>query len=305
MNTFLFEKLKLGFNGFVNKVSQKELSEKQISQMLDEFLLVLVENDIAYSVGKQICDNLRSRLKEIQVKRFGDSTEPAKAVLREVLLGLLQGSGESGFFDVLNRCKNEHRPAVILFVGVNGTGKTSSIAKLGHLLLADGFSVIMAAADTYRTGSIEQIEEHARRIGIRTIKHDYGGDAAAVAFDAVNFAKAHGINVVLIDTAGRMQTNRNLLEEMKKIARVAKPDLTVLVVDALTGNDAVEQGRIFSEAISIEGIILTKLDADAKGGSAISMASIIGKPIFFATIGQNYQDLIPFNPSQMVSRIVE
>ena len=261
MNTFLFERLKLGFNGFVTKVSQKELSEKQISQILDEFLLVLVENDIAYSVGKQICDNLRSRLKDIQIKRFGDSTEPAKAVLREVLLGLLQGSGDTRFFDVLNQCKNERRPAVILFVGVNGTGKTSSIAKLGHLLLADGFSVILAAADTYRTGSIEQLEEHARRIGIRTIKHDYGGDAAAVAFDAVNFAKAHGINVVLIDTAGRMQTNRNLLEEMKKVARVAKPDLTVLVVDALTGNDAVEQGRIFSEAISIEGIILTKLDA--------------------------------------------
>lgn len=273
--------------------------------MLDEFLLVLAENDIAYSVGKQICDSLQTRLKEIQVKRFHNSTDPAKAVLREILLVLLQGSGDSKFFEALNRCKNEHRPAVILFVGVNGTGKTSSIAKIGHLLLADGFSVIMAAADTYRTGSIEQIEEHARRIGIRTIKHDYGGDAAAVTFDAVNFAKAHGINVVLIDTAGRMQTNRNLLEEMKKIARVAKPDLTLLVVDALTGNDAVEQGRIFSEAISIDGVILTKLDADAKGGSAISMASILGKPIFFAAIGQNYQDLVPFNPDQMVARIVD
>jgi fused signal recognition particle receptor len=305
MSRILFEKLKLGFNGFVNKVSQKELSEREISQILDEFLLVLVESDIAYSVGRQICENLRTRLKELQVKRFADSTQPARNVLREVLLGLLQGSGELRFFEVLKQCKTEHRPTVIMFVGVNGTGKTSSIAKIGHLLLADGFSVIMAAADTYRTGSIEQIEEHARRIGIRTIKHDYGGDAAAVAFDAVNFAKAHGINVVLIDTAGRMQTNRNLLEEMKKIARVAKPDLTILVVDALTGNDAVEQGRIFSEAIPIDGIILTKLDADAKGGSAISMASIIGKPIFFAAVGQNYGDLISFNPDQMVSRIVE
>jgi fused signal recognition particle receptor len=305
MNAILFEKLKSGFNGFLKKVSQKELSDKEVTQILDEFLLVLVENDIAYSVGKQICDNLQTKLKEIQVKRFGDSSESARAVLREVLLALLHGSGDSGFFEVLNICKNEHRPAVILFVGVNGTGKTSSIAKIGHLLLEDGFSVIMAAADTYRTGSIEQIEEHARRIGIKTIKHDYGGDAAAVTFDAVNFAKAHAINVVLIDTAGRMQTNKNLLEEMKKIARVAKPDLTVLVVDALTGNDAVEQGRIFSEAISIDGVILTKLDADAKGGSAISMSSIIGKPIFFATIGQNYQDIVPFNPDQMVSRIVE
>jgi len=193
---------------------------------------------------------------------------------------------------------------VVLFVGVNGTGKTSSIAKIGHLLLRKSYSVVMAAADTYRTGSIEQIEEHARRLGIKTIKHDYGGDAAAVAFDAVNYANAHGTNVVLIDTAGRMQTNKNLLEEMKKIARVAKPDLTILVVDALTGNDAVEQGKKFSESVNIGGVILTKLDADAKGGSAISMAAIIGKPILFATVGQNYEDLIPFEPNDMVSKIV-
>jgi fused signal recognition particle receptor len=300
----MFEKLKSGLTGFTNKISQKELSDKDVTQILDEFLLVLVESDVAYSVAKRICDNLQTKLKQIQVKRFSDSTGAAKSVLRDVLGELLQGSGDAKFFETLNRCKNEHRPAIVLFVGVNGTGKTSSIAKIGHLLLANGFSVILAAADTYRTGSIEQIEEHARRIGIRTIKHDYGGDAAAVAFDAANYAKAHSINVVLIDSAGRMQTNKNLLEEMKKIARVARPDLTVLVVDALTGNDAVEQGRIFSETVTIDGVILTKLDADAKGGSAISMATIIGKPIFFAAVGQNYEDLIPFNPDQMVSKIV-
>jgi len=300
----MFEKLKSGLNGFANKISQKELSDKDVTEILDEFLLVLVENDVAYSVAKRICDNLHTKLKQIQVKRFGDPTESAKDVLREVLRELLQGSGDVKFFEALNRCKNEHRPAIVLFVGVNGTGKTSSIAKIGHLLLAERFSVIMAAADTYRTGSIEQIEEHARRIGVRAIKHDYGGDAAAVAFDAVNYARAHGVNVVLIDSAGRMQTNKNLLEEMKKIVRVVKPDLTILVVDALTGNDAVEQGRIFSEAVTVDGVILTKLDADAKGGSAISMATIIGKPIFFATVGQNYEDLISFNPDQMVSKIV-
>jgi len=300
----LFEKLKSGLNGFANKISQKELSDKDVTQILEDFLLVLVENDVAYSVAKRICDNLQIKLKQIQVKRFSDPTDSAKAVLREVLFELLQGSGDMKFFDTLNRCKSEHRPAIILFVGVNGTGKTSSIAKIGHRLLTDGFSIIMAAADTYRTGSIEQIEEHARRIGVRAIKHDYGGDAAAVAFDAANYARAHGVNVVLIDSAGRMQTNKNLLEEMKKIVRVVKPDLTILVVDALTGNDAVEQGRSFSEAVNLDGVILTKLDADAKGGSAISMATIIGKPIFFATVGQNYEDLISFNPEQMVSKIV-
>ena len=300
----MFEKLKSGLNGFASKISQKELSDKDVTRILDEFLLVLVENDVAYSVAKRICDDLQVKLKQIQLKRFSDPTDPAKGVLREVLSELLQGSGDVKFFEVLNRCKNEQRPAIILFVGVNGTGKTSSIAKIGHRLMGEGFSIVMAAADTYRTGSIEQIEEHARRIGVRTIKHDYGGDAAAVAFDAANYAKAHGVNVVLIDSAGRMQTNKNLLEEMKKIVRVVKPDLTILVVDALTGNDAVEQGRIFSEAVTLDGVILTKLDADAKGGSAISMATIIGKPIFFAAVGQNYEDLISFNPDQMVSKIV-
>ena len=300
----MFEKLKSGFSGLVQKISQKELSDKDISQILDEFVIVLAENDVAYDVARKICDGLRENLHTVEVRRFSDSTEPAKAALREVLLDLLKGSGEEPFFKVLDERKSEHKAAVVLFVGVNGTGKTSSIAKIGHLLLRKGFSVVMAAADTYRTGSIEQIEEHARRIGIKTIKHDYGGDAAAVAFDAVNYANAHGTNVVLIDTAGRMQTNKNLLEEMKKIARIAKPDLTILVVDALTGNDAVEQGKKFSESVIIDGVILTKLDADAKGGSAISMAAIIGKPILFATVGQNYEDLIPFEPNDMVSKIV-
>jgi fused signal recognition particle receptor len=300
----MFEKLKTSFNGLVQKISQKELSDKDIAQILDEFLLILVENDVAYSVAQTICDLLREKLKTIEIRRFTNSSEPAKAVLRDVLLEVLKGSGEETFFRILDERKSEHKAAIVMFVGVNGTGKTSSIAKIGKLLLKKGFSVVIAAADTYRTGSIEQIEEHAHRIGIRTIKHDYGGDAAAVAFDAVNYASAHGINVVLIDTAGRMQTNKNLLEEMKKIARVAKPDLTILVADALTGNDAVEQAKKFSESVSIDGVIITKLDADVKGGSAVSMATIIGKPILFATVGQNYEDIISFEPDQMVQSIL-
>jgi fused signal recognition particle receptor len=300
----MFDKLKSGINGLVQKISQKELSDKEISKILEAFTLELAQNDVAYSVAKQICDNLQGRLQSVEVGRFKDSTAPAKDVLRQILSELLRGSGEESFFKVLEEKRVEHTPAILLFVGVNGTGKTSSIAKIGHMLLRKGFSVVMAAADTYRTGSIEQIEEHARRIGIRTIRHDYGGDAAAVAFDAINYANANGINAVLIDTAGRMQTNKNLLEEMKKIARVAKPDLTILVVDALTGNDAVEQGKSFSQAINIDGVILTKLDADAKGGSAISMATILGKPIFFAAVGQNYEDLVSFEPDQIVDKMI-
>ena len=301
----MFEKLRSGVNGLVQKISQKEFSNKDISKVLDEFLLVLVQNDVAYDVAKKICDNLREKLEVTQVRRFTDPTDPAKTVLREVLLELLKGSGEEPLFQVLDETKGQQKTAVILFVGVNGTGKTSTVAKVAFMLQRKGYSVVIAAADTYRTGSIEQIEEHARRIGVRTIKHEYGGDAAAVAFDAANYASAHGTNVVLIDTAGRMQTNKNLLEEMRKIARVASPNLTILVVDSLTGNDAVEQGRSFSEAVKIDGVILTKLDADAKGGSAISMATIIGKPILFATVGQNYEDLVSFEPQAMVEKIVD
>jgi fused signal recognition particle receptor len=167
-----------------------------------------------------------------------------------------------------------------------------------------GFTTILACADTYRTGSIEQIDEHARRLGVKTIKHTYGSDAAAVAYDTINYAKAHGTDTVLIDTAGRMQTNRNLIDEMKKIVRIAQPDLTLLVIDALTGNDAAEQAAIFSKAVPIDGIILTKLDADAKGGSAISVSSITGKPVLFMGVGQEYDDLLPFDPKFILNRIL-
>jgi len=300
----LFEKLRSGVNGLVQKISQREFSDKDIDKVLDEFLLVLAQNDVAYDVAKKICDSLREKLEATQVRRFSNPTEPAKEVLHEVLLDVLKGSGGEPLFQALEEAKAQQKAAIILFVGVNGTGKTSTVAKVAFMLQRKGYSVVIAAADTYRTGSIEQIDEHARRIGVRTIKHDYGGDSAAVAFDAANYANAHGTNTVLIDTAGRMQTNKNLLEEMKKIARVAKPNLTILVVDSLTGNDAVEQGKSFAEAVKIDGVILTKLDADAKGGSAISMATVIGKPILFATVGQNYEDIISFEPEAMVEKII-
>jgi len=193
---------------------------------------------------------------------------------------------------------------VIVFIGINGTGKTTTVAKIANLLMKKGFTVVLACADTYRTGSIEQIEEHARRLGVKTIKHSYGADAAAVAYDTVNYAKSHGTNVVLIDTAGRMQTNKNLIDEMKKIVRVAKPDITLLVLDSLIGNDAVEQGSTFSEAVPIDGIILTKLDADAKGGSAISVSSVTKKPVIFMGVGQGYGDLIIFDPTFIVNKIL-
>ena len=300
----MFEKLKSGLGSVLEKISKTELTGKDLENVLQELKTTLAENDVAYPVAERICDGIRQRAPQIQVGRLGDRRQPVAAIVREVILDVLKGSGEATFFEKINTKRQAHEPAVIVFVGINGTGKTTTVAKIAYLLKKRGYSVVIACADTFRTGSIEQLEEHARRIGVKTIKHTYGADAAAVAFDSINHARANGINAVLIDTAGRMQTKRNLLEEMKKIIRVASPDFVMLVVDSLTGNDAVEQGRSFSESVKIDGVTLTKLDADARGGSAISLAAVIGKPVIFAGTGQAYEDLISFDPATIVNRIV-
>ncbi len=300
----MFEKLRSNLDSIVDKISKTELTGKDLEQLLQELKTTLAENDVAYLVAERICDGIRQRAASVQVSRLGDRRQPVRSIVREVLLDALKGSGEGSFFEKINMKKQAHEPAIIVFVGINGTGKTTTVAKIAYLLKNRGYSVVIACGDTYRTGSIEQLEEHARRLDVKTIKHTYGADAAAVAFDSINHARANGINIVLIDTAGRMQTKRNLLDEMKKIVRVASPDFVMLVVDSLTGNDAVEQGRSFSESVRIDGITLTKLDADARGGSAISLAAEIGKPVIFAGTGQAYEDLISFDPTTIVNRII-
>jgi len=300
----LFEKLRSNLDSIVDKISKTELTGKDLEQLLQELKTTLAENDVAYLVAERICDGIRQRAASVQVSRLGDRRQPVRSIVREVLLDALKGSGEGSFFEKINTKKQAHEPAIIVFVGINGTGKTTTVAKIAYLLKNRGYSVVIACGDTYRTGSIEQLEEHARRLDVKTIKHTYGADAAAVAFDSINHARANGINTVLIDTAGRMQTKRNLLDEMKKIVRIASPDFVMLVVDALTGNDAVEQGRSFSESVRIDGITLTKLDADARGGSAISLAAETGKPVIFAGTGQAYEDLISFDPTTIVDRII-
>jgi fused signal recognition particle receptor len=301
----LFEKFKAQINDLLDKITKTELKGKKLEEFIEEFKLTLLENDVAFSVAEEICKRLKNKIEGLTVPRIGDKKEPIKNVLKEILFEILTSNTSKSITNIVKTKKEVGEPTVLLFVGINGTGKTTTIAKLSNLLLKSGFSVVIACSDTYRSGSIEQLEEHAKRVGVKTIKHRYGADAAAVAFDAINYARAHGINVVLIDTAGRMQTNRNLLDEMKKIVRVTNPDMVILVVDALTGNDAIEQGRIFNEAIRIDGIILTKLDADAKGGSAISLSHIIDKPILYLGTGQSYDDLIPFDPSFIVKNILE
>jgi len=300
----LFDRLRAQFSNFYDRIAKTELKGKDLDNVLDEFQLSLIENDVAVSAADFISNELREKLKDVQFARLTDPRTRVKVILQEVLLSLLQRAGQLDIFALIDKKKSIGEPAVLVFIGINGTGKTTSIAKLAYVLQKKGRTVILAASDTYRSGSIEQLEEHARRIGVRVIKHQYGADPAAVAFDAVNYAKAHRINAVLIDTAGRMQNNKNLLEEMRKIVRVTSPDLTILVVDALTGNDAVEQGKVFSEAVKIDGIILAKLDADVKGGSAISLSYIMGKPVTMVGTGQKYDDLEPFQAESIVKNLI-
>jgi fused signal recognition particle receptor len=296
----LFERLRGHFSTLYDKITKSELKGKDLDKVLDEFHMTLLESDVALPAADHIRDQLKLRIDQLQFTRFSDPRGQVRGILRDILLSVLEKPGQVDFFRLAEEKKKKGEQLVVVFVGVNGTGKTTSIAKLAHILQKKRYSVILAAGDTYRAGSIQQLEEHARRIGVKTIKHDYGADAAAVAFDAVNYARAHGVNVVLIDTAGRMQTNKNLLEEMRKIVRVTKPDLTMLVVDALTGNDALEQGRVFGEAVKIDGIILAKLDADVKGGSSISLSYILGRPVLLAGTGQGYDDLETFHPKEIV-----
>ncbi len=299
----MFERLRGQFSNLYDKITKTELKGKDLDKVLDEFHFTLLESDVALPAADYIRDQLKHRIEDAQFRRFSDPRREVKEILQAILLSVLEKPGQTDFFSLAEEKKKLGEPLVVVFVGVNGTGKTTSIAKLAHVLQKKRYSVIIAASDTYRAGSIQQLEEHAKRIGVKTVKHDYGADAAAVAFDAVNYARAHMMNVVLVDTAGRMQTNKNLLEEMRKIVRVTRPDLTILVVDALTGNDALEQGKVFGEAVKIDGIILAKLDADVKGGSSISLSYILGKPVLLVGTGQGYDDLETFRPREIVQNM--
>jgi fused signal recognition particle receptor len=300
----MFEKLKSGFKGLVNKVTTTELKTESLSPILSDFKMSLAENDVAFPVADKICDELEKRLVGVQVKRLEDRKKIVEDNLKQVLLDVMLTNCRIDLLKLADAKRQKKDPYVMMFVGINGTGKTTTIAKVAQFLRDKGYTVLLAAADTYRAGSIEQLEEHAKRLGMRVIKSIYGGDPAAVAFDAVSHAKAHGINIVLIDTAGRMQTNQNLMNELIKVKRVVSPDLTVLTVDSLIGNDAVMQAEEFNKAVAIDATILTKVDADVKGGSALSVTYVTQKPILFIGVGQTYKDLELFNPEKFVSMIL-
>ena len=301
----MFEKLRQGLKGIVNRINSAGLTEKDLDPILWDLQLQLIGNDVSVEVAEKVCSELKERLLGEDVPRFGDKSKLIHDSLKASLESVMNGSGSMDLLKLVSEAKTRGEPFVVMFVGINGTGKTTTIAKMSRLLMDEGFTVVLASADTYRAGAIEQLEEHGRRLGVRVIRHRYGSDAAAVGFDAVEHAKAQGVDVVLIDTAGRMQTNRNLMDELKKMKRVVQPDLTIMILDSLIGNDATEQAMTFNEQVGFDAAVLTKVDADAKGGSSLSVSYLTGKPIIYVGVGQEYKDLQPFDVEWFAERLLE
>ncbi len=313
----MFKGLKEKFNIFKKKVEEekkeivkdeyftegigKKINEKKLDEILDDLVLSLVESDVAYEVAEVIRNKIKEKLLNKKVKFGTDIENLINLILKDTLLEILN----VGNLNIVETVKNAQKPYVIMVLGVNGTGKTTSIAKLANLFIKNNLSVVIAASDTFRAGAIDQLEHHSKNLNVTLIKHQPGSDPASVAYDAIEHAKSKGKHVVIIDTAGRMQTNKNLIEEMRKIKRVAKPNLTIFVGDALAGNDIIEQAKVFENEVGFDAIILTKVDADAKGGGTISLAHVLKKPIIFLGTGQNYDDILFFNPSDIVEKILD
>jgi fused signal recognition particle receptor len=277
------------------------INESVLDDILWDLEVGLLESDVALPVIEAIKKSVREQLLSLTVG--GKPEEIVEKVLRTAIKRVLSVKPLDFDAFVRERMAAGKKPIVVMFVGVNGTGKTTSIGRIAWRLKEHGVSVCMAAGDTFRAGAIEQLALHGERLGVTVIQHKAGGDPAAVAFDAIEHAKARNKSVVLLDTAGRMQNNRALMDEMDKVRRVANPDLVVFVGDSLAGNDAVEQARKFDEVVDIGGVILTKVDVDAKGGAALSVAYTINKPLLFVGMGQNYPDLKPFDADWLVNRL--
>ena len=285
----------------VSESGGKKIKDSALDEILDELYFTLLEADVALPVADKIKEGVRENLLGKKYDRSYSLEEVVEMAVKDAVRDVL----EINEFDFDSWIAKQKRPTVIMFVGINGTGKTTAIAKIAKRLQDQNKTVVMAACDTFRAGAIEQLTIHADKLGCKIVKQTQDADPAAVAYDAVEHARSKMKDVVLVDTAGRMQTNSNLIEEMKKIVRVAKPDLKVFVGDSLAGNNAIEQAKVFDDAVGIDAVILTKIDTDAKGGAALSIAHTIGKPIAFVCNGQEYDDIVKFNTEWMIARMFE
>ncbi len=282
-------------------VTEKTISESVLDDALWGLELVLLENNVASEVTEKIVSEIKEKLAGKSVKR-GD----IQKIIAKTLKDNVKEALDQEPFDLeskIKEAKKEGRPALFIFIGFNGSGKTTSIAKLAHMLKKNGHSVVMAAGDSFRAAAIEQIEHHGEKLGIPVIKHQYGADPAAVIFDAVKYAGSHGADVVLADTAGRVHTDKNLMEELRKIVRVNSPDGSILVVESVTGNEVVEQAKMFGE-LGLAGIILSKWDIDEKGGAALSLCHTLKRPILYLGIGQEYGDFEKFEVEKAIENII-
>ena len=278
-------------------------ASQALENILEELETDLLMADMGHDAVSDVMTTLRGSLIGARLNRKADLSEVIEKALRASLLSLLQ-AGYWDFDKTVKSFASQGGPVSIMMVGVNGTGKTTTSAKIAHRLNNQGYSVVLAAADTFRAGAIDQLANHAERLGVRCIRSQRGGDAAAVARDAVESATARGEDIVIIDTAGRMQNKINLMEELRKVHRVTRPHLVLFVADALAGNDAVVQAREFQRMLSFDGAVLCKLDTDAKGGAALSISHTTGRPIVLAGVGQGYDDLRDFDPDWLIDSIL-
>ena len=293
---------KIGIGTAIKSFFSNEITigEGEVSDLLSELELSLLEADVAYDVSLSVTEQLRSRLVGMKVPK-NEVGERTRQAIREVLESIMDNDRK---FDLAVRVRSLQKPVKILFVGPNGAGKTTTMAKVARMFLDSGLSVVFSASDTFRAAAIEQAEVHAGRLGVAIVKSKYGADPSSVAFDAINYARSHSIDVVLIDSAGRQDTNQNLLDELRKMDRVAKPDMKIYIGESIGGNSIIEQIKAFNSTIGLDGAILTKLDCDAKGGTAISISHATGIPVLYLGVGQAYTDLVPFDPRKIAQEIM-
>ncbi|MHA1340019.1 MAG: signal recognition particle-docking protein FtsY [Promethearchaeota archaeon] len=287
----------------LKKIGKRTLNEKNMEKTLEELKMILIQHDVAYEAAEDIVELTKKNMLGEEVGLFSLKKSLVDA-LRDAIKQILSIDEQFDLIEAIEKKKVSKMPYVILVLGVNGTGKTTTIAKLVNYLKKHKITSVVAASDTFRAGAIEQLEKHLKNLGVKIIKGKYNADPASVAFDAINHAIAKYIRCVIIDTAGRQTNNKNLMEELKKIKRVNNPDLTLFIGDSLAGNDVLVQARNFNDQIGIDASIITKLDADSKGGAALSIAHITRKPILFVGVGQGYDDLEPFDPNWFVDKIL-